>query len=154
MTTFQAAAPGRPRARARLSLSPTVIAVAVAAVLAGTVGVLAVARLVTPAASTSTTASADAATTAAPPFALVHASATTLGPQQVTVARDGTLALMNMGAAPVRLALQGTKVAVTVPANDGANLPLSGLKPGRYTLQAQRPDGRPTALSMRVTVAK
>src|SRR5258705_13845451 len=74
-------------------------------------------------------------------------------PARVTVARGGTPQLMNMGTAPVRLAVTGTNVVATVDANASGERPLAGLRAGHYTLQAQRPDGRPTALQLAITIA-
>src|SRR5436309_784311 len=108
MTTIRVPAP----ARRRMLPSTGVTAVAVLAILFGTVGVLGIARLVRPASAErnrTATAAATATATAAPPVAIVHASTIALGPRQIAVAHGGTLQLMNMGTEPVRLALQGTK---------------------------------------------
>ena len=152
-TTFRAPAPA-PSA----SLRPlAILGIVIAGFALSPAAALGAVRLLAPASSKATTASttaASASTTGAQPFALVHVSTTQLVPQQATVARGGTLVLMNMGTDPISLAVNGTKLATTVPADDEVNLALTGVKPGKYTLQVQRPDGRPTALKMPVTVTK
>src|SRR4051812_25254484 len=143
-TTTVTAAP-----RSGLLPSPRVIAAAVAALLLGTVVPLLGYRLIAGGSSTA----ASPQSTPALPNAVIHASPTELLPARVTVARGGTVQVTNMGTAPIRLAVRGTKVATTVDAHATSALALTGLRAGHYTLQAQRPDGRPTAVQVAVTVA-
>src|SRR5439155_25884546 len=74
----------------------------------------------------------------APTTAMVHLSEFKIEPGDVTVAAGGTLQVMNLGTTAHNLAIKDTQLASPmVNAGGSANLSVSGLSAGTYTLFCQ-----------------
>ena len=99
-----------------------------------------------------TTAAAPAAATAAPPT--IHLSEFQIQPATITVPADAALTVQNDGTMQHNLAVDGTSLATSMINPGGtAQLALTGLAPGSYTVYCQVPGHRDDGMhaSLQVT---
>jgi FtsP/CotA-like multicopper oxidase with cupredoxin domain len=112
------------------------IVIALGAVLFAVMGVGIAWRALDEAGREPTTASAAGA----PAEVMVHLADLEIEPASIDVAANGTLQVMNTGATPHNLAVEGTDLATAMLDGGGAAaLPLAGLAPGDYTVYCQVP---------------
>jgi uncharacterized cupredoxin-like copper-binding protein len=85
---------------------------------------------------------------------MVHLSEFQIQPAVITASAGGTLQVMNVGSMTHNLTVEGTKLATSMIAPGGAaELVLTGLAPGTYTVSCQVPGHRDAGMHAQLKIA-